>query len=75
MSSDSIRERLKYLNTVQRITWRKIAEMPEFRDVPAGTLCSIAKGYKPKSRELRARLGMDETIEIVVKRDEKGRFS
>lgn len=75
MSSDSIRVRLNHLHDVECRTWRKIAEMPEFNDVPAGTLCSIAKGYKPKSRELRARLRMNETIEIVVRRDAKGRFS
>ena len=45
-ASDILRERLRSLHDTSGLSWRKIAEIPEFKGVPAGTLCAIAKGAK-----------------------------
>lgn len=55
------------LNALHRagITWRQIAALARFCGVPAGTLCAIAKGYEPKSPDLRAKLGLPPTATVV----------
>jgi len=47
------------------MTWRQIAALARFCGVPAGTLCAIAKGYEPKSPDLRAKLGLPPTATVV----------
>lgn len=55
---DKLQERLLYLRTQKRLKWREIADLPEYRGVPPGTLCSIMKGRNPKKHETRHILGL-----------------
>lgn len=51
---DTIRGRLKELNGSGGLSWRKIAALPDFVPVPAGTLCRYAKtGYLPPKWRVR----------------------
>lgn len=50
---DTIISELNHLHDSQNLSWRKIAARSEFRGIPAGTLCSIAKGREPKKRKHR----------------------
>lgn len=75
MAPDAIRKRLNQLHDEDHLSWRKIAEMPEFEGVPAGTLCSFAKGnYTPKNNEIRKILGLSEIVERHIYRNPKGQF-
>jgi hypothetical protein len=70
----SARERLNLLHD-EGMSWRQIAALPEFEGIPAGTLCSIAKGdFEPRANEVRRRLGLTEIVQQEVLRDERGRF-
>ncbi len=54
--------------------WRDIASLPEFKGIPPGTLCSIAKGnYEPQDNEIRKTLGLP-IIVIQYKDPITGRF-
>ena len=44
---DALLVTLKTLHDTLGYPWRKIAEMPEFSGLPAGTLASAAKGDYP----------------------------
>lgn len=55
---DSLRRRLLSLYDGSTVKWRDVAAMPEFGGVAAGTLCSISKGYEPKSLHVRLALGL-----------------
>jgi len=48
--------RLRRLN--ETLTWRQIAVLDEYKGIPAGTLCSYAKGREPKNPEHRRILGL-----------------
>ena len=61
---DSIRARLNYLHDIEDKSWRKIAALDEYRGIPAGSLCSYAKGRIPKNPEHRRILGLPLMIEI-----------
>jgi hypothetical protein len=71
MASDAIKKRLNQLHDEDHLSWRKIAEMPEFKKIPAGSLCSFAKGnWEPKkNKEHRRILGLSEIIEIETYRN------
>jgi len=75
MARDTLQSRLIYLHDKEHITWRKIAEMKEYRGAPAGTLCSISKGYMPKSLAVRRKLRIPEPELIEQYRDPLGRFT
>jgi ribosomal protein S27AE len=53
------------------LSWRKIAELPEYKGVPPekpispGTLCSIAHGWEPRGFVLRQRLGLPNAASVV----------
>lgn len=47
-SSDTIQDELRRLHTVDRMTWREIAALPQYSGIPPGTLCGIVtQGYIP----------------------------
>ncbi len=75
MDRDTIVRRLIHLHDEQDLTWRKIAAMKEYRGIPAGTLCSISKGYWPKDLTTLRKLGMQEPELIEQYRDPLGRFT
>lgn len=73
--SSAIRRRLIELHDQDGLSWRQIADLPEFSDLKAGTLCSFAKGdYEPKDNDIRRRLGLTEIVTVEVKRNRLGRF-
>lgn len=74
-SLDMARERLSRLHDIGGLSWRKIAALDEYKGIPPGTLCAIAKGREPKNNEHRRILGLSEIIEIEVKRNHLGRFA
>lgn len=39
-------------------SWRQIVKMPQFKGIPAGTLCSIAHGREPLDNHLRKQLDL-----------------
>ena len=72
------REKLNKLHDEDGLSWRKIADLPQFKGiVPAGTICSFAKGnYEPQGDDIRRVLGLTVTELISQVRDNKsGRFS
>ena len=74
--SEITRERLNKLHNEDGISWRAIAALDEFKDrgIPAGSLCSFAGGWEPRTDEARKRFGL-ETIELVKQnRGRNGRF-
>ena len=75
MSRDTLQSRLIYLHDEEHMTWREIAAMEEFGGTPAGTLCSMSKGYFPKSLAVRRKLGIHEPELIEQYRDPLGRFT
>jgi hypothetical protein len=75
MARDTIVKRLIYLHDKEGMTWRKIAKMKEYRGIPAGTLCSISKGYWPKDVVILRKLGVSKPELIEQYRDELGRFA
>lgn len=66
---NSIQERLNYLHDAKRLSWRQIAQRPEFSCVSPTMLWKVANGYRPrgKTRELlglppsRVRIAADVT--------------
>ena len=67
---DIARERLNRLHDIPGNSWRKIALLDAYIGIPAGSLCSIAKGREPKNLEHRRILGLPLVIEIDGKRYE-----
>lgn len=55
---DELAMRLGQLYNEQKMKWREIADLPEYRGVPPGTLCAIMKGRNPKKHETRHILGL-----------------
>ena len=68
-----MRERLNKLHDEEGLSWRKIAEMPEFKEkdapIPAGSLCSYAGGWEPKTERSRRMFGLKITETILQVRD------
>lgn len=62
---DTLREKLKTLHDTYGLPWRRIAQMPEFLGIPAGTLCAITKGEKVP-RKYEAQLGLPHTEPVPV---------
>jgi very-short-patch-repair endonuclease len=50
---DKLQERLNTIHDTHGLSWRAIAQIPEFAGIPAGTLCAIAKGRDPKDAHER----------------------
>lgn len=67
-SCDTALERLKLLHETYGISWRKIANLPEFQGIKPGSLSSFYKGtWLPKNAEARRRLGLSlPTSNVVV---------
>ena len=63
-TSDSPQERLKWLHGTLGLTWREIANLDDYRGIPAGTLCSYANGVEPK-RKHRQQLGLPPLSEVI----------
>ena len=69
-----MRQRLNKLHDEDKLSWRKIAQMDEFKDIPAGSLCSYAGGWEPKTERARRMFGLP-TFEVVLQaRGKLGRF-
>lgn len=56
-TDEKIRERLKFWHDDQGKAWREIEAIPEFKGVPAGSLCSTYNG-DPVPKVHRRRLGL-----------------
>ena len=69
-----MRERLNKLHD-DGLSWRKIAQMDEFKDIPAGSLCSYAGGWEPRTKKARQQFGLSVGEKILQVRDKLGRFS
>ena len=58
------------------LSYRQIADLPQYKGLKPGTICSFAKGnYIPKRSDIRRKLGLPELIVQEVIRDERGRFA
>jgi len=57
-TGDNWQQVLQNLHTTSGMSWREIANLPEFQGIPAGTLCSISKGFEPKNPKVRVQLGL-----------------
>ena len=70
-----MRERLNKLHDEENLSWRKIAQMDEYKGIPAGSLCSFAGGWEPRTDETRKKFGLP-TVEMIPQvRNSSGRFS
>ena len=69
-----MRERLNRLHD-DGLSWRKIAQMDEFKGIPAGSLCSYAGGWEPKTEKARRMFGLRVVENIPQVRGTDGRFS
>jgi len=67
---DIVQDRLKWLHDTWHRPWREIAALDEYKGIPAGSLCSIAKGRDPTNPEYRRILGLPLMIEIGGKKYE-----
>ena len=63
------RERLNKLHDEEKMSWRKIAQMDEYKGIPAGSLCSYAGGWEPKTKKARQQFGLKFTELIPQVRD------
>ena len=73
---DVMRERLNKLHDEEGVSWRKIAKMPEYSHIPAGSLCSYAGGWEPKTEKSRRMFGLKVTELIAqVRNGKSGQFS
>lgn len=74
--AQAVRERLLRLHA-DGMSWRRIAALPEYEGVPAGSLCSFAAGtWEPKEdNDQRRRLGLSEVIVIERERLPDGTFA
>jgi hypothetical protein len=61
-SLDTVIRALVRLNSVDCLSWRKIASREEYLGIAAGTLCEIAKGREPKDAHVRAQLHLPALI-------------
>ncbi len=73
-ASDRACKRLNKLHAILGNTWRKIALLDEYKGIPAGSLCSYAKGRIPQNNKHRRALGFPEIIKQAVYRSPIGRF-
>jgi len=73
-ASDRACKRLNKLHDIDRLSWRKIALLDEYKEIPAGSLCSYAKGRIPENNKHRRILGFPEIIKQAVYRSPIGRF-
>lgn len=74
-SLDTVRMRLIALNDDTGLSWREIAKMDDFKGIPPGTLCAIAKGREPMKPEHRRILNLADVSVVLHLRDPKtGRF-
>ena len=72
---DAVRKRLITLNDGIGLSWREIAKMDDFKGIPPGTLCAIAKGREPMKPEHRRILNLADVSVVLHLRDPKtGRF-
>ena len=71
----AMRERLNKLHNEDKLSWRKIAQMDEYKGIPAGSLCSYASGtWEPKTERSRRMFNLP-TVEVVLQaRGKLGRF-
>lgn len=60
--SESFRIRLQQLN--DNFTWREIAALDEYKGIPAGTLCSYARGRPIRNSTHRHILGLPQILKI-----------
>ena len=72
--SDIVQVRLNKLNGIDKLSWRKIALLDEYKGIPPGSLCSYAKGRIPENNKHRRMLGFPEIIKQAVYRSTIGRF-
>lgn len=63
-ATDIICARLNELHSIDGNTWRKIAALDEYKGVPAGSLCSYAKGRPITNPKHRRILGLSQVVEI-----------
>ena len=69
------REELNKLHD-EGMSWRKIAKLPEYKSIPAGSLCSYAGGWEPKTERSRRMFGLPVTEMIAqVRNGKSGQFS
>ncbi len=61
---DTVQGELRSLNVDKRMTWREIAQLREYLDIPPGTLCSIAKG-DPIPKRYRKQLGVVLPVPVI----------
>lgn len=70
-----MRKKLNKLHDEKGMSWREIAELPEYEGIPAGSLCSFAKSWEPKTNKSRRQFGLD-TFELIpqVRNGKSGQF-
>jgi hypothetical protein len=61
---DTVKDRLNYFHDTIGLTWREIANLGDYKGIPAGTLCSVAHGAEPKHAH-RAQLGLPPISDVI----------
>ena len=69
-----MRERLNKLHNEDKLSWRKIAKMEEYKGIPAGSLCSYAGGWEPKTERVRRMFNLPVVKAVMQARNNSGRF-
>jgi hypothetical protein len=69
-----MRERLNKLHNEEELSWRKIAQMEEYKGIPAGSLCSYAGGWEPKTEKARRMFNLPVVKAVMQARNGSGRF-
>ncbi len=63
---DKVKDELTTLKKAKGLRWSDISQKPEYVGIPAGTLCSIAKGRDPKNPYYRAILHLSVLVPTPV---------
>lgn len=63
-SEDTIRMRLNVIHAFG-VSWRNMAKLPEYKTIPAGTLCAIAKGKRVPDKH-KKQLGLPYSLLTTV---------
>ena len=66
---DDLRKTLNELHDKHGMSWRDIANLKRFDGFPAGSLCSYAGGWEPKTEKARRMFGLKVTEMISQVRD------
>lgn len=63
---DTVKDRLNYLNGTLGLSWRAIANLDDYKPIPAGSLCRFVKdGYLADKWRVRLGIPTESRVQVV----------